>query len=51
MEVNFSINLDLGKKEQNKKHNTGSCCKCEEESTIEKWLDTAQKFVKTIKVK
>ena len=51
MEVTFSINFDLSKKEQNKKHNSNCTCGCNEESNLEKWLDTAQKFVKTIKVK
>ena len=48
MEVNFSINLDLGKNKENKKNN---CCTCSSENTLEKWLDTAQKIIKTVKVK
>lgn len=49
MEVNFSINFDLGKNKENKKNN--SCCACSSENTLEKWLDTAQKIIRTVKVK
>lgn len=52
MEVNFSINLDLGKKEHSKKQQcVSSRCNCGEESTLEKWLDTIQKLAKSINVK
>lgn len=50
MEVNFSINVDLAKPKDNHKKNVN--CNClNTESNLEKWLDTAQKFIKIIKVK
>ncbi len=48
MEVNFSINLDLGKAKGIKSQ---SCCNCDKESNLEKWIDTAQKIIKMVKVK
>ncbi len=52
MEVTFSINFDLGKSKNDAKNNKHcSCHSNNEESNLEKWLDTAQQFVKTIRVK
>lgn len=55
MEVTFSVNLDFNKKGKDEKKR----CNCikernsivQEESSIDKWLDLAQKFVKAINVK
>ncbi len=53
MEVTFSINFDLGKNNSNSKHEKQhcSCHSNNEESNLEKWLETAQQFVKSIRVK
>ena len=52
MEVTFSINFDLSKNKNEKSKNSSGCGCCPDgESNLEKWLETAQKIVKSVKVK
>jgi|GEM_PF-6104829 len=54
MEVTFSVNLDLSKNKHNEKSHCNTCSKisnCLEETNVEKWLDLAQKIVKSVKIK
>ena len=54
MEVTFSVNLDLSKNKRDEKSHSNACNKisnCLEVSNVEKWLDLAQKIVKSVKIK
>lgn len=51
MEVTFSINFDLSKSKQEHCKKSSGCGCSDGESNLEKWLETAQKFVKSVKVK